>query len=89
MLERDGTVRVGPIRQDGTGFLPDKTTNRSMRFGKQVGFRLLLEHSLLQFYLDDILMESYSLPAIASGRVGLLGEATVRCAWNARRLEQG
>lgn len=68
----DGTVEVGPIGADGCGFQPDKRSNREMAFGSPARFRLLLEHSLLQFYLDDILMEGYSLPSPATGRVGLM-----------------
>ena len=33
---------------------------------------LLFRHSLLEFYLDDILMECYSLPTEATGLVGLI-----------------
>ena len=43
-----------------------------MSFGKQASFRLLLKRSLLEFYLDDILIECFSLPAKATGRIGLI-----------------
>ena len=79
----DGSVQVGPIRPDGTDFRPDKKADREFAFGRQVRFRLLLEHSLLQFYLGDILMEGYSLPASATGHIGLLGNVTLLRAWRA------
>jgi len=41
-------------------------------FGKSASFRLLLKHTLLEFYLDDILMECFSLTAKATGRIGLI-----------------
>lgn len=84
VLSSDGTVQVGPIGPDATGFMPDKKANRDVAFGRSVAFRLLLEHSLLQFYLHDVLMESYSLPASATGRIGLLGEAAAQLAWAAK-----
>ena len=43
-----------------------------MRFGRPARFRLLLKDSLLEFYLDDILIECFSLPARATGRLGLI-----------------
>ena len=36
-------------------------------------FRLLLKHSLLEFYLDDLLIECFSLPEPATGRIGVVG----------------
>ncbi|HUT25096.1 MAG TPA: hypothetical protein VM492_12195, partial [Sumerlaeia bacterium] len=48
------------------------SVNREMRFGAPARFRLLLKGSLLEFYLDDILIECFSLPARAAGRVGLI-----------------
>ena len=32
----------------------------------------LLKETLLEFYLDDILIECFSLPADATGRIGLI-----------------
>jgi len=43
-----------------------------MDFGPKPAFRLLLKHSLLEFYLNDILIECYSLPGKTSGRIGLI-----------------
>jgi hypothetical protein len=34
---------------------------------------LALKGWLLEFYLDDILMDCYSLPSWATGRLGLIG----------------
>lgn len=68
----DGVTDFGPMQADGSGFESEKRVNREMSFGKQSSFRLLLEHSLLEFYLDDILMECFSLPTNATGRIGLI-----------------
>jgi hypothetical protein len=83
-VSSDATVQFGTIRQDGTDFLPEKQANREIAFGGTLTFRLLLEHSLLEFYLEDVLMECYSLPAAATGRIGFLGEAAATHAWYAR-----
>jgi len=68
----DGVSELGPIAADGSGFKCEKRVDREMRFGETARLRLLLKRSLLEFYLDDILIECYSLPAVATGRIGLI-----------------
>jgi len=67
-----GVSELGSMRGDGAGFKCEKRVDREMDFGKQPSFRLLLKHSLLEFYLNDVLIECYSLPGQATGRVGLI-----------------
>ena len=79
-----GIARFGPIRRDGTGFKPDKQVNREIDLGRSPTFRLLLKHYLLEFYLNDILMECYSLPTRSTGQIGLFhgkDEVTNLKAW--------
>ena len=59
---------------------------RAWPFGTSVSFRTLLKASVMEFYLDDLLIQSYSLPAAATGRIGLLNPAngiTEVQVWNA------
>ena len=58
--------------------------DREMDFGTDPTFRLLLKKSVLEFYLNDILIECYSMPAKATGRIGLLGDVRELKAWNCR-----
>jgi len=77
----NGVVDLGTMQADGSGFESEKHVDREMFFGKQVSFRLLLKHSLLEFYMGDILMECFSLPRKATGRIGLIqgsGQDAVR-----------
>jgi hypothetical protein len=46
-----------------------------MTFASPARFRLLLKGPLMEFYLDDILIESFALPTNATGRVGLINSA--------------
>ena len=73
LLAPDGTAELGPIQADGTGFKAEKSVNREMPFGPSARFRLLLKDSLVEFYLDDVLIECFSLPDRATGRIGLIG----------------
>ncbi len=68
----NGVTELGAMQADGSAFTPEKRVDREMSFGKPAKFRLLLEYSLLEFYLDDILIECFSLPAKATGRIGLI-----------------
>jgi len=77
----DGVVDLGAMQADGSGFESEKHVDREISFGKQVSFRLLLQHSLLEFYLGGIMMECFSLPRKATGRIGLIqgsGQGAVR-----------
>lgn len=74
-----GAAQLGPIHADGTGFTCQKRVDRQRAFAHRARFRLLLKHSLMEFYLDDVLIECYSLPQWASGRIGLIrGESGER-----------
>jgi hypothetical protein len=71
LLNRDGIAMLGELHA-GTGFLPEKHVRRDLAFGARPRFRLLLRDTLLEFYLDDILIECFSLRASATGRIGLI-----------------
>lgn len=73
LLAPNGAAELGPIQADGTGFKPEKRVDREMEFGEKARFRLLLKDSLVEFYLDDVLIECFSLPDRATGRIGLIG----------------
>ncbi|MEI7838139.1 MAG: hypothetical protein WCK05_17185, partial [Planctomycetota bacterium] len=72
LFKHAGRAELGPIAADGTGFRPEKTVDREWHFGHTANFRLALQDALLEIYLDDVLIECYSLPAPATGRIGLI-----------------
>ncbi len=72
LVRAGGVVEIGPIGADGAGFTPEQRVDREWQFGAKARFRLLLKGSLLEFYLGDLLMHCHSLPAPASGSIGLL-----------------
>ena len=70
--------RVGAPRlphEPGAKFLADDVTEKGIAPGKLTTFRLLLRRSLLEFYLDDMLIQAYSRPMRQTGRVGLVFES--------------
>ena len=72
LIHAAGITEVGPMRADGTGFKAEQRVDREWKFGQTARFRLLLKGSLLELYMDDLLMHCYSLPEEATGRIGLL-----------------
>jgi hypothetical protein len=72
LVHAGGITELGPMRADGTGFAAEDRIDREWQFGPTVRFRLLLKGSLIEFYLEDLLIDCYSLPRNASGRIGIL-----------------
>jgi len=85
LIDSTGVAELGPMKADGTGFKSEKRVDREMKFGSPAALRLLVIGSLMEFYLDDILIESFALPDNATGRIGLINaEETIDTlkAWN-------
>jgi len=72
LVRSGGVAEFGPMGPDGTGFKAEQRVDRQWQFGSTARFRLLLKGSLLEFYLDDLLVQCYSLGRTASGKIGLL-----------------
>ena len=74
LVRAGGVTEFGSLQADGAGFKSDLRADREIVFRPTTRFRLVLKGWLLEFYLDDILMECYSLPGPATGRVGVGSE---------------
>jgi hypothetical protein len=72
LFNSEGRAELGSVAADGSGFKAEKTVDRELPFRDPARFRLLLKDALLEIYLDDFLIECYSLPAPATGRIGLI-----------------
>ena len=72
LIHAAGITELGPMRADGAGFKAEDRVDREWKFGQSVRFRLLLKGSLIEFYLDDLLIQCYSLPSEATGAIGLV-----------------
>jgi len=72
LFDSKGRAALGTTKADAVEFKAEKTVDREIAFGKPARVRLLLKHSLLECYLDDFLIECFSLPADATGRIGLI-----------------
>ena len=75
LVDSNGVCEIGSIQADGSNFKREGRTNRDARIGYPTHFRLLLKQSLLEFYLDDLLMHCHSLPQNATGRIGIFHDS--------------
>lgn len=73
---RGGVTELGLLQGDGTGFASKNRVDRETPFGPTATFRLLLKHSLLEFYLDDHLIQCWGLPQSPTGHIGLIHGAS-------------
>jgi hypothetical protein len=71
----------GAMQANGGVFQYESRIDRQYPFGHRPPLRLIVKRDLLEFYLGDILIQCYSLPAVATGRVGLIGSVTDVVAW--------
>ena len=72
MVSRSGIIQIGTMREGGAEFRLDSFVNRRLPSGPNPKFRLMVRHSLLEFYLNDHLIQCHSLPGRATGRVGYI-----------------
>ena len=67
-----GVTQMGALKEDFSGFARKGSFDRETEFGESSTFKLLLRGGLAEFYLDNILMQSYHLPALAGAELGTI-----------------
>ena len=73
LVNEKGITQIGPIKADGTGFQCEERVNREMAFGASPSFRLLLNRTMLEFYLGDILIQCYTMAKASNGGIAFQG----------------
>ena len=74
LAETRGRTEIGVLMQ-GRGFVPDDAVRLGITPGERCRFNLLLRGSLLEFYLNDLLVQCYSIAEQTTGRLGLVFES--------------
>jgi hypothetical protein len=74
MLETRGCTEVAEIDYMGS-FNPVYQTENGIQNDEKHSFRVMLRRSLVEFYLDDLLVQCHSLPEEPTGRIGLIFES--------------
>jgi hypothetical protein len=74
MLETRGCTEIATMDNRGS-FNSVYRAETGIEHGKKHSFRLLLRRTMLEFYLDDLLIQCHSLPEKPTGRIGLTFES--------------
>jgi len=74
MLETRGCTEIATMDNRGS-FTPVHRAEIGIEPGKTHSFRLLLRRTMLEFYLDDLLIQCHSLPEKPTGVIGLIFES--------------
>lgn len=67
LVSRGGLTQIGTEQQDETGFSCEERVDREVSFGASPRFRLLLNHTMLEFYLNDFLIQCYTMDKTPDG----------------------
>lgn len=71
LLGTDGRTELGPLRPGTIGaFETDDRVDGGIAVRRKHAFRLLSRRYMIEVYLDDRLVQCYSLPERATGRIG-------------------
>jgi hypothetical protein len=83
LFDTKGRAEFIKSKKDLTGSILEFVMDRQYDFGSNPLLRIAANHSLIEVYLDDIFIESFSLSSEASGYIGLYNrmnsEIEVRC----------
>ena len=72
LVDSRGRVEICQTNAAGTSSQIELKVDREMDCASSARCRLMLQHSLAEFYLDDMLIECFSLPLSATGNIGLI-----------------
>ncbi len=61
------------FKKDGD-FIVNDRIDREMKFSPTPHFKLFVKQSLIEFYIDDILIQCYTIPNKATGKIGVLSK---------------
>lgn len=90
-LKANGQIEFGKqSERDGT-FIINETIDREMKFSSTPHFKLFLKQSQIELYIDNILVQCYTLPDKSTGRIGVVSKfAEIKnfSVWDVRILKE-
>jgi hypothetical protein len=69
LVNDKGITEIGPITADWTEFKCEERVDREMVLGVSPRFRLLLNRTMLEFYLNDIFIQCYTMEKTSNGTI--------------------
>lgn len=76
MVGTDGKSQLGDLTlEDALSFEPEDIVDAGITPRREHTFRLLSRQYMLEFYVDDRLIQCYSIPERATGRIGFISQS--------------
>jgi hypothetical protein len=72
-FDRSGVTEIGPGTQEGATFSCEERVDREIALGPSPSLRLLLRQTMLEFYLQDVMIQCYTMDSGADGRISCQG----------------
>jgi hypothetical protein len=69
LVKEGGATEIGPGSQTEGSYKCEESIDRGLEMVSRPRFRLLLHHTMLEFYLEDILIQCYTMEIAADGRI--------------------
>jgi hypothetical protein len=70
-VDQQGITEIGPVKADWTDFQCEERVDREVDFRNSARFRLLLHQTMLEFYLDDLFIQCYTMEQVSNGTVSV------------------
>lgn len=78
LVNEKGITEIGAIQVDGTEFKCEERVDREITFNTPSHFRLLLNQTMLEFYLDDIFIQCYTMERVSNGTLAFQNVGDLR-----------
>ena len=75
-VHHGGRTEFGPMDAFGGNWRSEQTADRARKFGPTAAFRFLVRRGMVEFYLDDELMECYRMAGAAGAGAVSIGALT-------------
>jgi hypothetical protein len=75
LVHENGLVEYGDVSGDSSRFEKKGYVDRELALADTARFRLIRKGRITELYLNDYLMQCYSLPELGTGRISELGPA--------------
>jgi hypothetical protein len=69
LVDDTGITEIGSVQADGTWFHCEERVDREIAFGASAHFRLLLHRTMLEFYLNDLFIQCYTMEKASNGSI--------------------
>ena len=78
LVDEDGITEIGSASEGEAAFACEESVDREVAFGACPRFRLLLYRTMLEFYLEDLLIQCYTMERATDGAISCHNVSNLR-----------